>query len=57
MRKIFFILTCTISSTSIFAQEPADALRSSWIISSGTARQQAVGGAMTSSAAIFQRLM
>ncbi len=48
MRKIFFILTCTISSTSIFAQEPADALRSSWIISSGTARQQAVGGAMTS---------
>jgi hypothetical protein len=32
----------------MFAQEPADALRYSWYTSSGTARQQAVGGAMTS---------
>lgn len=35
-------------SSSVFAQEPADALRYSWFIPSGTARQQAVGGAMTS---------
>ena len=48
MRKIFFILTCIVSSFSLFAQEPADALRYSWITPSGTARQQAVGGAMTS---------
>ncbi len=48
MRKIFFILTCIVSSFSLFAQEPADALRYSWITSSGTARQQAVGGAMAS---------
>lgn len=48
MRKIFFILTCIVSSASLFAQEPADALRYSWITPSGTARQQAVGGAMTS---------
>ncbi len=48
MRKIFFILICIVSSSSLFAQEPADALRYSWITSSGTARQQAVGGAMAS---------
>lgn len=48
MRKIFFILTCIVSSQWLFAQEPADALRYSWYTSGGTARQQAVGGAMTS---------
>ena len=48
MRKIFFILANLLSYTSIFAQEPADALRFSWITSNGTARQQAIGGAMTS---------
>jgi hypothetical protein len=37
-----------MSALGTFAQEPADALRYSWIISSGTARQQAIGGAMTS---------
>ena len=48
MRKIFFILTCIVSAAPLFAQEPADALRYSWITSNGTARQQAVGGAMAS---------
>lgn len=48
MRKTFFILTCLASMSSLLAQEPADALRYSWYTSSGTARQQAVGGAMTS---------
>ncbi|MES1219126.1 MAG: aromatic hydrocarbon degradation protein [Bacteroidota bacterium] len=48
MRKIFFILTCIIPASLLFAQEPADALRYSWYTSSGTARQQAVGGAMGS---------
>ena len=48
MKKIFFIIAISMLSSSVFAQEPADALRYSWYIPSGTARQQAVGGAMTS---------
>jgi hypothetical protein len=48
MRKIFFILAMSCSCAIVFAQEPADALRYSWITPRGTARQQAVGGAMTS---------
>ena len=37
---IFFI-----SITKLFAQEPADALRYSWLTQGGTARNQAIGGA------------
>ena len=37
-----------MSTYSLFAQEPADALRYSWINTSGSARQQAIGGAMAS---------
>lgn len=48
MRKIFFTLLGFTASHSLFAQEPADALRYSWYTSSGSARQQAIGGAMTS---------
>lgn len=48
MRKIFFLLNCIVISAATFAQEPADALRFSWYTSGGTARQQAVGGAMGS---------
>ena len=48
MKKIFFILTGIISLQNLFAQDPADALRYSWYTSSGTAREQAVGGAMGS---------
>ncbi|MEO7922971.1 MAG: aromatic hydrocarbon degradation protein [Chitinophagaceae bacterium] len=48
MKKIFFVLAALVSAPALFAQEPADALRYSWYTSSGTARQQAVGGAMTS---------
>ena len=48
MRKIFLLLICIVSTFTLFAQEPADALRFSWYTSSGTARQQAVGGAMAS---------
>ena len=35
-------------SLSLFAQLPEDALRMSWTVPSGTARQQAIGGAMGS---------
>jgi hypothetical protein len=48
MKKIFFVLTTLVSSFALFAQEPADALRYSWYTPGGTARQQAVGGAMAS---------
>src|SRR5688572_31764883 len=48
MKKIFFIIACFASTARLLAQEPADALRYSWITSNGTARQQAVGGAMAS---------
>lgn len=48
MRKIFFILTGIVFSSALLAQEPADALRYSWHSSSGSARQQAIGGAMAS---------
>src|SRR5258705_6659478 len=36
---IFFV------ATKIYAQEPADALRYSWLTQGGTARNQAIGGA------------
>lgn len=48
MRKLYFLFSLLISATIVHAQEPADALRYSWGPSSGTARQQAIGGAMTS---------
>jgi hypothetical protein len=44
MKRIIFIAACIASSQYILAQEPADALRYSWYTSSGTARQQAIGG-------------
>src|SRR5437868_11652291 len=48
MKHIFFIVTIVLSSIITLAQEPADALRYSWYIQGGTARQQAIGGAMGS---------
>ncbi|MBI3138452.1 MAG: aromatic hydrocarbon degradation protein [Sphingobacteriales bacterium] len=48
MKKILFILSLYACTVPVYAQEPTDALRYSWTISSGTARQQAVGGAMAS---------
>ena len=48
MKHIFFIVTIVLSSIITLAQEPADALRYSWYIPQGTARQQAIGGAMGS---------
>ncbi len=45
MKKIVFIAVCIVSCQYLLAQEPADALRYSWYTPSGTARQQAIGGA------------
>jgi len=48
MKKYLFILTTLFAYTQINAQDPTDALRYSWITSGGSARQQAIGSAMTS---------
>src|SRR5437762_13955965 len=48
MKSTLFIMTIVLSAGWCFGQEPADALRYSWYTQSGTARQQAVGGAMGS---------
>lgn len=48
MKRILFILGCSGSALFTYAQEPADALRFSWTVPSGTARHQAIGGAMGS---------
>lgn len=48
MKKIIFILSSFACTGTLLAQDPTDALRYSWTISSGTARQQAIGGAMAS---------
>ena len=48
MKYIIFIVAILLSFLYSFSQEPADALRYSWYIQQGTARQQAIGGAMGS---------
>jgi hypothetical protein len=40
-----FLAVLTVASQQIAAQEPADALRYSWLTPGGTARNQAIGGA------------
>jgi len=48
MKKRALFCISALSSVLAFSQEPADALRFSWTVPSGTARQQAIGGAMGS---------
>ncbi|HMG67894.1 MAG TPA: hypothetical protein VK588_09415, partial [Chitinophagaceae bacterium] len=48
MKPILFITVILLSVHMSFSQEPADALRYSWYTQGGTARQQAIGGAMGS---------
>jgi hypothetical protein len=48
MKKTFYLPLLLLISVRLMAQEPADALRYSWITQGGTARQQAIGGAMGS---------
>ncbi len=47
IKKIYFSLSLLIT-TQAFAQIPEEALRLSWITQQGTARNQAIGGAMGS---------
>ncbi|HEY2720638.1 MAG TPA: aromatic hydrocarbon degradation protein, partial [Chitinophagaceae bacterium] len=48
MKSILFITATLLSSLASFSQEPADALRYSWYTQGGSAREQAIGGAMGS---------
>ncbi|HYC27590.1 MAG TPA: hypothetical protein VEB42_02225, partial [Chitinophagaceae bacterium] len=48
MRRFLLITVLLITVTRLDAQEPADALRYSWYVPGGSARIQAVGGAMGS---------
>src|SRR5690242_20616953 len=48
MKKLYFLLLSFVPAAALMAQEPADALRYSWATPGGTARVQAVGGAMGS---------
>lgn len=48
MKKNLLFLISFFMMLLAGAQEPADALRASWTIAGGTARQQAIGGAMAS---------
>lgn len=48
MKRVIYLLGILLTGYTSFSQEPADALRYSWITSGGSARQQAIGGAMTS---------
>lgn len=48
MKKILTVFLTLTSAVALQAQEPADALRFSWTVPGGTARQQAIGGAMGS---------
>ncbi|HEY0677387.1 MAG TPA: hypothetical protein VGD17_03835 [Chitinophagaceae bacterium] len=48
MNKKIYIIACLFIAQYVTAQTPEDALRMSWTTPSGTARNQAIGGAMTS---------
>ncbi|MFN9854904.1 MAG: hypothetical protein ACK55T_03855 [Bacteroidota bacterium] len=46
--KIIFLLLSTSLVSQLLAQQPEDAIRSSWFTQNGTARMVAIGGAMGS---------
>lgn len=48
MKRTLYTAAILLSSHFVFAQVPEDALRYGWTNPSGTARQQAIGGALTS---------
>jgi hypothetical protein len=48
IKKYGLAVFSLLAAGTLYAQEPADALRYSWTVTGGTARSQAVGGAMGS---------
>ena len=56
MKATYIIAIALFAITKIYAQEPADALRYSWLTQNGTARNQAIGGAGASLGGEFSSL-
>lgn len=56
MKTYFYIALSLFAITKAYAQEPADALRYAWTTQSGTARNQAIGGASGSLGGEFSTL-
>ena len=56
MKTYFYIAICFLAITKSYAQMPEDALRYSWTTQSGTARNQAIGGASGSLGGEFSTL-
>jgi hypothetical protein len=56
MKTIIFIAASFCLTAGVYAQEPADALRYSFITQSGSARNQAIGGASASLGGEFSTL-
>ncbi len=48
MKKKFYPIVLLLSAQSIQAQIPEETIRLSWLTQNGTARNQAIGGAMGS---------
>ena len=56
MKTTYLIAIFLFAITKTYAQEPADALRYSWLTQNGTARNQAIGGAGASLGGEFSSL-
>ena len=56
MKTYFYIAIFLFAISTTYAQEPVDALRYSWTTQSGTARNQAIGGASGSLGGEFSNL-
>lgn len=56
MKIYFYIAIFLFAISNTYAQEPGDALRYSWTIQNGTARNQAIGGASGSLGGEFSTL-
>ena len=56
MKAIYILAITLFAITKTYAQEPADALRYSWLTQNGTARNQAIGGAGASLGGEFSSL-
>jgi hypothetical protein len=56
MKTKYLIAIILFATTKTYAQEPADALRYSWLTQNGTARNQAIGGAGASLGGEFSSL-
>ncbi len=56
MKSLYLIAISMLAILNTYAQEPADALRYSWLTQGGTARNQAIGGAGASLGGEFSSL-